>query len=171
MVLCSRIFRLGAPEYNHATFPYPEDTVFFTRHPCLIPLEKPHGDPMPRKDRGSTVPNGYPPARGQNRPCKRVQASRPVKKRAPASRRGAPTLSMRDDKEGGRLRSDHRRAPASAAVGAGALPERPNTPLTTCQASARAPTMNTTSPKVRTQRSVSSSGCCINASLRAYHSP
>jgi hypothetical protein len=31
--------------------------------------------------------------------------------------------------------------------------------------------MKTTSPKVRTQRSVSRKGCCMNSSLRAYHRP
>ncbi|MNE85326.1 hypothetical protein D3C80_1823140 [compost metagenome] len=44
-------------------------------------------------------------------------------------------------------------------------------PMTTCQVMASAPMMNTTSPKVRTQRRVSSRSCCMKASLRAYHMP
>src|SRR5690606_35531984 len=47
---------------------------------------------------------------------------------------------------------------------AGALPHSPST---TCRAIATAPTMNTTSPKVRTQRRVCISGCCMKSSLRA----
>src|SRR3546814_5972775 len=43
--------------------------------------------------------------------------------------------------------------------------------LTSCHATATAPTMNTTSPKVRIQRSVSRKPCCRNSSLRAYHMP
>src|SRR5690606_6735191 len=42
---------------------------------------------------------------------------------------------------------------------------------TTCNATATAPTMKTTSPMVRIQRSVCKKSCCMKASLRAYHKP
>src|SRR5690625_7835798 len=44
-------------------------------------------------------------------------------------------------------------------------------PLTTCQATANAPTINTTSPKVRIHRRFTNRSVCIKDSLRAYHSP
>ena len=47
-----------------------------------------------------------------------------------------------------------RRVSARVAPAGTAGAREPNTPLTTCQATASAPTMKTTSPKVRTQRSV-----------------
>src|SRR5690606_3061975 len=43
--------------------------------------------------------------------------------------------------------------------------------ITTCQAMANAPMINTTSPNVRIQRRVSRKPCCRNSSLRAYHMP